>query len=425
MGKVPPQRGHVQEMRTLYITYNGATEPLIRSQGIPYLKGLAARGIGCVLLSFEKPSAGRTEQMAVKKELDEHGIEWKRLTYHKSPSLPATVFDILMGAVTGINLVLLRKIDVVHARATVPAVMAYIITRLTRTKFVYDERGLMAEEYADGGMWKRDGAIYRAVRSIEKMLLMRADAVVVLTENIKKFLSEGMYLPLRGRQLNIHVIPCCVDLGRFFPVPSEKEDVRRKIDPALAGKFVFIYTGSLGTWYMLDEMLDFYTASKEAIPEAHLLVVTHIGQETVREAAARHGLGPEDITITGASFDDMPVYLRAADAGIFFIRPVLSKRSSCPIKFAEYLASGLPVVINSGIGDTARIVEEGPAGVVVGGFSQEEYARAANEIKALSKDGRTAQLCRGKAEGIFSLASGIDKYEKVYESIRSSKKGKT
>ncbi len=32
-------------MKILLISYNGATEPLIMSQGIPYLKGFSRRGI--------------------------------------------------------------------------------------------------------------------------------------------------------------------------------------------------------------------------------------------------------------------------------------------------------------------------------------------------------------------------------------------
>lgn len=413
-------------MKTLFITYNGAAEPLIRSQGIPYLKGLSKAGIGCVLLSFEKTSAegaSNAASGAVEKELKESGIEWRRLRYHKSPSLPATIFDILVGTFTGIGIVLSNKIDVVHARATVPALMAYVITRITRRKFIYDERGLMAEEYADGGMWKRNGVIYRVVRWVEKKLLMKADAVVVLTENIKQFLSAEGYLPLRGRRLNIHVIPCCADLERFSAGLADKEALRSKISPALTGKYIFIYTGSLGTWYMLDEMLDFYAASKKAIPVSHLMVVTHTSRKDVEAAASKRGFGAGDITITSASFDDMPGYLRAADAGIFFIKPVLSKRSSCPIKFAEYLASGLPVVINAGIGDTETIAEDGPVGVVVRGFSPAEYTKAAGRIKELSGETGTAQLCRKRAEELFSLGSGIEKYEKVYESVILKKKG--
>jgi glycosyltransferase involved in cell wall biosynthesis len=118
--------------------------------------------------------------------------------------------------------------------------MAFFISRLARKKFIYDERGLMAEEYADGGMWKRDGLLYRTVRYIEKRLLTGADSVIVLTQNIKKFLIEGNYLP-KGRRLPpVDVIACCADLGKFFYRPGYKADARQAVAPALRDRFVFI-----------------------------------------------------------------------------------------------------------------------------------------------------------------------------------------
>ncbi len=410
-------------MKVLFITYNGATEPLIRSQGIPYLKGLSKRGVGCAIMSFEKSrpdaASGRLED-----ELKASGIIWKKLRYHKSPSLPATVFDILTGIAAGVKLAISHKADIIHARATVPAVMAYAIASITRKKFVYDERGLMAEEYADGGIWKRDGLVYRAVRRIEKYLLLKADAVVVLTENIRKFLVDGDYLGGGVKGLNIHVIPCCVDLEKFKSPDAEKQALRDRIAPGFGGRFMFIYTGSIGTWYMPAEMLDFIAAAKEEIPGACMMFVTHIDREAVIRERDKKGLTASDVIVTGAEYDRMPEYLCAADAGMFFIKPVLSKRSSCPIKFAEYLSCGLPVVINSGIGDTARTVEENSAGAVVKGFSRLEYKEAARRIASIAAEGPEAsKRCRNAAESGFSLGSGVEKYMDVYDSVFKTKKG--
>jgi hypothetical protein len=147
-------------MKTLFISYNGASEPLIQSQGIPYLKGLSDKGIKCFLLSFEKKIECADK---LKKELNEYGIKWYHLRYHKSPSLPATLFDMLAGISAGLYIVISKNINIVHSRGTVPAVMGYAIARLTGKKFIFDARGLMAEEYIDGGMWKRGSFLYKTV----------------------------------------------------------------------------------------------------------------------------------------------------------------------------------------------------------------------------------------------------------------------
>lgn len=59
------------------------------------------------------------------------------------------------------------------------------------------------------------------------------------------------------------------------------------------------------------------------------------------------------------------------------LRPIPSKRSSCPTKLAKGLATGLPVVCNRGIGDLDDIVEREGVGVFVDGFSEAAYSVAA------------------------------------------------
>lgn len=41
-------------MHALYVSYDGALDPLGRSQVVPYLEGLAARGWSHDLVTFEK-----------------------------------------------------------------------------------------------------------------------------------------------------------------------------------------------------------------------------------------------------------------------------------------------------------------------------------------------------------------------------------
>ena len=44
-------------MRVLYLSHTGLTEPLGRSQVLPYVLGLARRGWDFTILSFEKPES--------------------------------------------------------------------------------------------------------------------------------------------------------------------------------------------------------------------------------------------------------------------------------------------------------------------------------------------------------------------------------
>ena len=69
------------------------------------------------------------------------GIRWHPRRYHKRPSAPATAFDILVGIVAGLWLVLRYRLRIVYARSDVRALMALAIKRLTGARFVFDMRG--------------------------------------------------------------------------------------------------------------------------------------------------------------------------------------------------------------------------------------------------------------------------------------------
>ena len=77
--------------------------------------------------------------------------------------------------------VLRHHLRIVHARSYVAAVMALALKRLTGAKFVFDMRGFWADERIDGGLWPRDGRMYRVAKWFERRFLLNADHVVSLT----------------------------------------------------------------------------------------------------------------------------------------------------------------------------------------------------------------------------------------------------
>src|SRR5437016_3743605 len=135
-------------IRTLYLCYFGLREPLVQTQVLPYLQCLARAGIEVHLLTFE-PNAKRdwTESLRLEwtERLIAHGIHWSFAPYHKKPSLPATLFDIVAGAIAARRIVSRHGIHIVHARAHVPAAMAALIKRFARVRVVFDIRGFNPE----------------------------------------------------------------------------------------------------------------------------------------------------------------------------------------------------------------------------------------------------------------------------------------
>jgi len=109
---------------------------------------------------------------------------------------------------------------------------------------------------------------------------------------------------------------------------------------------------------------------------------------------------------------DLPKYLSGADVAVSFIKNCYSKQASSPTKNAEYLACGLPIIANAGIGDTDLHISGNDIGALVSGFSQEELANALREIEML---GDVGDICRQTAGELFDLERvGGERYKRLY-----------
>src|SRR5436853_5353131 len=187
--------------RVLYISYNGMLDPLGQSQVIPYLKELSKLGVEFTLLSFEREQAygpdGEQRCRALNQELSQFGVKWHRLRYHQRPSIPATAFDVAAGIRLASRLVRRDKIELIHARAHIPAVIALALKRRFGIKMIFDVRGLMAEEYIDAGHWRQGSIAARLTKTCERRALANADGVVTLTERIWPIINQ--WDGLRGR----------------------------------------------------------------------------------------------------------------------------------------------------------------------------------------------------------------------------------
>ncbi|HWW75071.1 MAG TPA: glycosyltransferase [Pyrinomonadaceae bacterium] len=417
-------------MRTLYICYFGLREPLVQTQVLPYLRELCGAGVGVRLLTFEPDMRRRwpaRELEAERARLAAEGVEWFCLPYHSRPSVPATAYDILRGAWFAGRMARRERLDALHARAHVPAAMAMLARAMfrARVRFVFDIRGLMAEEYADAGVWSEKSLPYRAVKRLERAAVRSADGVVVLTRRMRDWLvAERLATPEK-----ITVIPCCVDFSRYAAAGEgaaarEDEVSAARVDEGSAvrrgggERFEVVYAGSVTGLYMLEEMGRFFAEVRAREPRAFLRILTTSSRERAAEVLRRAGLGDGDFWVGGVPAAEVPAYLSRARLGLSFRKPTFSQIAASPTKIPEYLAAGLPVVSNSGIGDTDELLEAERVGVLVREFNREAYARAAREALRLAAEPGVGERCAEAARKYFDLkAVGGARYAEVYRRL--------
>ena len=407
-----------QHLRSLYICYFPITEPLVQTQVVAYLAGLAARGHTIHLLTYETEPLTAQQKRDWRKKLRAQGIVWHFLRYHKRPTLPATLFDVLCGVLAGLRIMRRHRLHAVHARAHVPAAMGLILKKLTGCRLIFDIRGLMAEEYEDSGIWTRDGLPFRITKANEGICIRAADGIVVLTERVQKFLFphavDGRSAPDSGTALQI--IPCCADLSQIEAQGNERDAMRRELK--LENKTVMVYVGKFGGWYLQAEMVDFFAEAQHEIPNLHFLVLTQSEPEMIESEFARREVPTTDYTITRSAHDRVGAFLAASDFAISFIAAFPSKIASSPTKLGEYLAAGLPVVCNPGVGDVDLIVERYDVGVNVPTFAAADYRAAASKVLSLVGDDAAAQRCRHAAHATTSLQeTGVPRYHQLYAAV--------
>jgi glycosyltransferase involved in cell wall biosynthesis len=372
------------------------------------------------LLSFERPEAftaeGEQRVEELKNRLRSESIEWHTLSYHRWPSLPATMYDVMVGIRYASALVRRNKIELIHARGHIPATIALALKRKFGIKLIFDLRGLMAEEYVDANHWSQRSLRYRITKTTERRILAAADGIVTLTERIWPIIKE--WDGLRGRNVPHAVIPCCVDLSLFSFSGADRAKRRKEL--GLGDRMTFVYSGSLDGWYLTEQMADFFAYVARRRVEAHLLWLTTGSPERVRELMAARDIGEDQFTIRSVAVGDMPSYLAAGDVGLSFIKPCFSKIASSPTKNGEYLACGLPLIINAGIGDSDSLITDWGAGVLIKDLDQQSFDRAYTELQAFTDNNGAKAKARQVAEKLFDLDTiAGQRYADLYEKVLS------
>jgi glycosyltransferase involved in cell wall biosynthesis len=351
--------------------------------------------------------------------LKSQGIYWYALAYHKRPSLPATLYDIFAGALVAVRLSGREGIVVMHARGYVAAAMGALAKWWAGAKLIFDIRGFLAEEYVDSELWPEGGLLYRLTKAAERKLIKNADGFVVLTEKARQILfPDRREVGNLGQPLE--VIPCCVDAERFSAFDAEsRDDLRRELN--LEGRRVVVYVGALGGWYLTDEMVELLAVAHREDPSTFSMVLTQGSTEMISGRLNSLGVNESDYLVKKVPPEDVPRYLKAADFAVSLIKPCFSKLASSPTKIAEYLASGLPVISNSGIGDLDSVLEEDKVGVILDSCDRESYILALKEMERLLLDPEIADRCRISARNRFDLSTvGGLRYRRLYQRLFES-----
>lgn len=392
------------------------TDPLGQSQILPYLVGLSKKGYTFTIISCEKKSLFNKKKETVYKVCDGAGILWEPILYTKFPPVVSTLWDLFKIFNTAEKLYKQRQFQIVHCRSYIASLVGLKLKRKYGIKFIFDMRGFWADERVDGNLWNLSNPVYKEVfhyfKKKEKDFLTESNQIISLTEAARKEILSWCVQNVNSEKIT--VIPCATDFSLFYSQNNNSKSKAKEMLGLKQDDFVLTYIGSLGTWYLLKDMLSFFKFLKYALPGAKFLFLTKDGNEIKNELVANEGLSMDDIIVRFADRKEIPRYAHATDLGIFFIKPAYSKKASSPTKLGEMFAMNLPVVCNNKVGDLEDILSLFESSYCIKNLTEETFQHTIREI--LLKRNFTEDI-RRKAEEMFSLEICCEKYLEVYTEL--------
>jgi glycosyltransferase involved in cell wall biosynthesis len=264
----------------------------------------------------------------------------------------------------------------------------------------------LAIERLIGRKWLGLGALVAAhYRHLETQQLAQSDAVVLISEDFRKYLRG-----FEGREKRVAVIP---NWGPIEAIPLRPKSNPWSKRHGLADRFVFLYSGTLGLKHKPDALVDLADSFVDRPEVAVVVAASGVGRDRLEEIVARR---PRSnlVLLPLQPFSDFADMLGSADVFIAMLAEDAGE-FSVPSKVLSYLCAGRPILIAAPRANLAsRMIEDIHAGKVVG--SEGGLIETAEQLfrdKAASECMRDA--ARQYAEVSFNINSIAERFEVVFE----------
>lgn len=282
----------------------------------------------------------------------------------------------------------------------------WLISTARRASFVFNVQDVYPDVAIELGLLT-NRAVIGASRRLERFCYRRADAITVLSNDLRSNLASKTSSPEK-----IHVIPNFVDTERIRPLEREN-DYRREF--GLTGKKVVMYAGNVGFSQSLDLMLD----AAAALAEEDVVLVIN-GQGSKRDDLQKKARGLDNIRFVDMQpAERLPEVLAAADIHVVPLKKGLAA-SSVPSKTYSILAAGRPLIASVDPGSEVALLAEGSgAGIPVAPDDPEAFTKAVRRLLEHPDEARAmGERGRSFVEGWASPSAVARAYEELFLSLR-------
>jgi hypothetical protein len=226
-------------------------------------------------------------------------------------------------------------------------------------KIIYDGRGAIASEWNEYRVIT-DTVMLSEIQILEKLAIEAADYRIAVSQQLK-IMWENTY----GYRDSAHVVIPCT-LNKVFHNITLNEGIiekRRNCFGIHKTDVVLIYSGSVAGWQSFDLLNQFVKPFLEANSKNKLFFLSNKDNAIV----LLQKVFPNQILCEKVLPNEVPNFLLIGDYGLLVREKSITNKVASPVKFAEYLACGLDVIISEGLGDYTEFVEVHDCGIVYKG----------------------------------------------------------
>ncbi|MES9906406.1 MAG: glycosyltransferase [Sedimenticola sp.] len=246
---------------------------------------------------------------------------------------------------------------------------------------------------------------YWVIRYLEWLEFSRAERLSCVSNKLASYIKSKL-----TANKEIEVIPSCFH-GRDFYFDKESRDRIRSMLGLKNDEKLVCYSGGISAWQKAGTIAEVFRDIKYYTDNVKLLFLTK-DVEAFKRLLEDKGIPPNLALTKSCSQKEVKDYLSASDAGIILRDDIIVNNVASPLKVAEYLICGLPVIMSPNIGDLSDLVEENAVGLLVD--LEENIARKIIDYVESNLDVSTRERCIKLANEYFDRANYLESYNKLF-----------
>lgn len=289
----------------------------------------------------------------------------------------------------------------VYARSFIGSMWARMLARKIGALSIFDVRGVLGWEQQ---LKQKSNMTARVCSYLELRESRLADRLSTVSENLRVYLRQETGRP------DITVIPSCFNEESFHFDAAAREEIRQSLKLA-NNDILLCYSGGTSAWQRLDDIIELLRGVCERNARCRALFLSS-NQDEVNRRLGKLQFPQGRAFVRGCSHKEVHRFLSAADVGIIMRHDVPVNNVASPVKVAEYLACGLPVVLTRGIGDYSEWLQG--SGV---GFLLDETTDAVHQVNSFIAQcdfTRQREAAMRLAKARLTMPANLDQYQLLY-----------